>query len=84
MPPDNKPTPEDYALIFESNKAGARILDELVVRFGAIPSKSNGIDRVLDQFQYAGQRRVIEFIVSRINQANGVNDDEIIPVDVDE
>lgn len=79
-----RPTPDDYALVFETNQVGAKILDELITRFGRIPEKTTGIDRVLDQFQYAGQRKVIEFIVSRINQANGVNEDDTATVSVDE
>lgn len=67
-----KATPQDYKDLFETNKAGAKIFDELVVRFGTIPSKKGGIDRVLDQFEYAGQRKVIEFITLKINQADGV------------
>ncbi len=70
----NTATPKDYELIFEDNKTGQKIYDDLVARFGKIPDKSNGIDRVLDQFQYAGQRKVIEFITMRINQANGVEE----------
>lgn len=74
-------TPDEYALIFEDNKTGAKILDDLVKRFGRIPSRNNGIDRVLDQFEYAGQRKVIEYIVLKINQSHGVDRDSVIEVD---
>jgi len=67
-----KCSPEDYKAIFEDHKTGAKILDELIARFGVLPSNSNGIDRVLNQFEYSGQRKVIEFIALRINQANGI------------
>lgn len=69
-------TPEDYSLIFESSRIGQKIYADLLARFGRIPSNSSGIDRILDQFQYAGQRKVIEFITLRINQANGVQENE--------
>lgn len=70
----DKCTPEEFKLIFEDNRIGAKIFDELVLRFGRRPSKGSGIDRVLDQAEYNGRREVIEFITLRINQANGVND----------
>lgn len=74
--PDPIATPDDYKLIFEDHKVGQRIFEDLIQRFGRVPAKSEGIDRVLDQFEYAGRRRVIEFITLRINQSNGVQDDE--------
>lgn len=75
---------EDYKLIFEDNRTGAKIFDDLVVRFGRAPQKSSGIDRVLDQAAYQGRREVIEFIALRINQANGFNDDSSIEIPEDE
>lgn len=63
-----------YADIFETNRVGQIIFEDLIRRFGNVPDKSEGIDRVLDQFQYAGQRAVIEYITLKINQANGVTD----------
>lgn len=77
-------TPDDYALIFEQHKVGQRVFEDLLQRFGRVPDKSAGIDRILDQFQYAGQRKVIEFITLRINQANGAETDEHPQVSVDE
>lgn len=74
----SRPTPEDYKAIFEDHRVGAQIFDELIQIFGRVPSPSEGIDRVLDQFEFAGRRRVIEFITAKINRANGVGDDEPI------
>ncbi len=76
-------TPEDYALIFESHKAGQKVYEDLIARFGRVPSNSEGIDRVLDQFEFSGRRKVIEFITLRINQANGAISDEDIEISVD-
>ncbi len=76
MPKPLDATPEDYQLIFEVHKTGQRIFEDLIQRFGRVPGKAEGIDRVLDQFEYAGQRKVIEYITLRINQANGVDNDD--------
>lgn len=68
----NPVTPEDYKAIFEDHKTGARVLDDLILRFGSVPPKApDGLNRVVDQFEYMGQRRVIEFIALRLGQANG-------------
>ncbi len=68
-------TAADYGLIFEDNPHGATIFEDLIQRSGRVPPSSGGIDRVLNQFEYAGQRKVIEFITLRINQSNGVKED---------
>ena len=65
-----KAGPDDYKLIFEDNLTGQKILDDLIQRFSYLPPKSGGLDRVLNQFEYAGQRRVIDFIALRVDQAN--------------
>jgi hypothetical protein len=67
-----KATPEDYQLIFEDHKVGQKIFEDLLIRFGNLPPKQGGLDRVLNQFEYAGQRRVIDYIALRLDQANGV------------
>ena len=70
-------TPSDYALIFESNKIGAAILEDLIARFGRRRNKhSSGIDRILDTERADAQREMLDFIVLRINQANGVEPNE--------
>jgi hypothetical protein len=75
-------TPEDYKLIFEDNKVGQKVFEDLLLRFGRLPAKEGGLDRVLNQFEYSGQRRVIDHIALRIDQANGVRTQgEIIDLD---
>lgn len=65
-----------YARIFEVNPEGAQILEELIRRFSRPAKLEGGIDAVLATYHRDGARSVIEFIVSRINQANGVPADE--------
>lgn len=65
-------TPDDYRLIFEQNKVGQKIFEDLLSRFGRLPPKDGGLDRILNQFEYSGQRRVIDHIALRIDQSNGV------------
>lgn len=72
---EDRPTAQDYADIFDVNKTGDRILDDLVIRFGGPKGKSAGIDRILDAHELVGQRRVLDFIVNMINRANGVQVD---------
>lgn len=67
----NRPTPDDYALIFETNKVGAAILEDLIQRF-ARTGNATGLDRICDTFEERGRRQVLDFIALRINQANGV------------
>lgn len=72
-----KPTPQEYADLFEVNKTGSRILEDLIQRYSR-PPKSNGADginRVLDTQQFIGRQEVLNFIVSQINRANGVDDE---------
>lgn len=69
-------TPQDYADIFEDHRTGQKIYEDLIARFGMVRGQATGIDRVLNTFEYQGQRKVIEFITRRINQANGVDNDD--------
>jgi hypothetical protein len=83
--PEPIATPDDYALIFEVNRTGQKVLDDLIKRFANKQRKGNeGINRILDTFEYQGQRNVLDFIVNQINKANGVNDDSEINVELDE
>lgn len=77
MTDDDKPTatPEDYWLVFEHSNIGDRVLQDLVARFSRSTGGS-GIDRVLNQAEDAGRRKVLDYIVSQINRHNGVNDYE--------
>lgn len=73
---------EAYALIFESNRSGQVIYEDLINRFGHLPAKSQSIDRILDAFEYNGKRKVLEYITTRINRANGVSENvETVEVD---
>jgi len=78
-----KPEPKDYQQIFENNKVGAWIYEDLVSRFAGCSRGSEGIDRILDTFEAQGARKVIEFITLRINQGNGVKGYEPSGIDTD-
>lgn len=73
---DYRPTPQDYADLFEVDKRGARILEDLIQRFYRPPGKSGGIDRILDAHEFIGRRQVLDFIANQINRANGVPEDQ--------
>ena len=64
-------SPESTAGVFgvEGRRACAR---ELTRRFAKPAKLEGGIDAVLTTFHRDGARSVLEFIVNRINQANGV------------
>lgn len=66
--------PDLYAQVFEGDTRGAAILEELVQRFSRPAVTTGGIDAVLKTYHREGARSVVEFIVARINQANGVED----------
>ncbi len=66
--------PQIYRDIFEIDRRGAAILEELVVRFSRRAVTTGGIDAVLKTYQQEGMRQVVEFIVGQINRANGVPD----------
>lgn len=80
-PNDQRPTAQDYADLFEVDKRGQRILDDLIRRFYRQPSKSNGIDRVLDSHEYLGRQQVLDFITDQIKRANGAPDDNQEEID---
>lgn len=77
---DTPPTPQQYADLFEADIRGQAILEDLVRRFSRPAKRTGGIDAVLETYHRDGARSVVEFILSRINQANGVTqhaEDEI-------
>ena len=80
---DHKPvSPEQYKLIFEDNRVGAAILEDLLFIHARPAPKAGGIDRVLDMAKAEGRRDVLDFIVNRINQAHGVRSyGEVIELD---
>lgn len=73
--------PSTYKAIFEDDRRGAAILDDLTLRFARPAVTTGGIDAVLQTYQRDGMRRVVEFIVSQINRANGVPDPNAEPGD---
>jgi hypothetical protein len=70
------PTPELYKALFEDDKRGAAILDHLIQVFARDAVVEGGIDAVLKTYKHAGQRKVLDFIASQINRANGVQTQE--------
>lgn len=76
MRQESRPTAEDYRELFETDKRGARILDDLIQRFARPAVNKGGIDAVLQTYQRMGAREVLEFIANQINRANGVQVDE--------
>lgn len=74
MTQEHRPTPQDYADLFEVDKRGERILEDLIARFSGHKGHSTGIDRILDTHERVGRMQVLEFIMSQINRANGVAD----------
>ncbi len=75
---DYRPTAEDYRDLFETDKRGARILEDLILRFVRPPVTDGGIDAVLKTYDRLGQRRPLDFIMNQISRANGaqVEDNE--------
>ena len=76
MSKQEKPTAQDYQDLFETDKRGARILEDLILRFCRPAVNKGGIDAVLQTYERMGQRNVVEFICNQINRANGVRVDE--------
>lgn len=65
---------ELYRQIFEVDKRGAQLLEDLVVRFSQPAVVEGGIDAVIKTYHRMGQNSVVQYIVGQINRANGVND----------
>lgn len=76
MTKDHEITPRDYADLFETDKRGARILEDLIRRFVRPPVTEGGIDAVLKTYDRLGQRRPLDFICTMIDRANGVQVDD--------
>lgn len=69
------PTPRDFADLFEDDRRGAAILASLTARFARKVYVPGGHDADRETCYRAGQRDVIEFIVTQINRAHGVDED---------
>lgn len=78
MPDSNA---EKYAQIFEDDKRGAAIFDELVNKFGGEVYVPGGPEGARATDYRAGQLSVLNFILRKINQAHGVNQHETIELD---
>lgn len=75
--PRVEPLPaEMYARVFENHAEGVLILEELTRRFYRPAKLDGGIDAVLTTYHREGARSVVDFIVNRVNEANGVPADE--------
>lgn len=70
----NQPTPQDYKAIFEDDRRGAAIFEDLYARFARGQVTKGGIDAVLATYENGGMRKVLDYIVAQINRANGVPD----------
>jgi hypothetical protein len=68
----SRPTAQDYADLFETDRRGARILEDLILRFTRPAVTEGGIDAVLKTYERLGKRSVVDFIVGQINQASGL------------
>lgn len=64
----------DYQQLFEQNPCAQAILEDLVTRFSQPPSFDEH-NATLKTYYRAGQRNVIDYILSRINRANGAKHD---------
>lgn len=70
------PLPADtYARVFEGHGDGVKILEELVRRYVRSAKVGGGIDGILETYRRDGARSVVEFILSRVNMANGAPND---------
>lgn len=74
--PQDRPGPQEYLDLFETDRRGARILEDLILRFSQPPVTTGGIDAVLKTYLRMGQTEVINHIVRMINRANGVQESQ--------
>ena len=67
-------TPAVYKAIFEDDRRGAAVLEDLIQRFARPAVTTGGIDAILKTYQRDGMRSVMDYITTQINRANGVPD----------
>lgn len=60
--------------MFVNLPVGAQVLEDMIRRFGSSVYVKGGLDGDRATCFNAGQRRVLDFIIGRINQAGGVDD----------
>lgn len=65
-------TPNAYLELFEHHPIGREVLEDLIARFTQPAVTEGGIDAVLKTYQRMGQRRVLDYIVTQINRAQGL------------
>lgn len=69
-------TPEDVKYLFEDAPGGAQFLELLVRRYAAQATfVKGGHEADRETCFRLGQRSVIDYIISMINRANGVQDE---------
>lgn len=66
-------SPITYSRVFETPE-GELVLDELNRIFRKAAVVEGGIDAILKTYRNEGSRRVLDFILLKINLANGVQD----------
>lgn len=71
-------TPEQmndmFKRVFEQHAEGVIVLEHLILKFAKGAVTVGGIDGVLRTYLQAGHREVLDYILLRINRANGVQD----------
>jgi hypothetical protein len=68
--------PSYYARVFEGTPEGQAVLEELVSRFCREPYVKGGRGAERETLVRIGERRPINYILARINAANGVPTEE--------
>lgn len=69
----NKATPETYRNVFDLDQNGIRILEDLVARYCRSSYVPGGHDAERESCYRAGAANVVNFILTKINQANDPN-----------
>lgn len=69
----NKATPETYRNVFDLDVNGQRILEDLVSIYSRSSYVRGGQDAERESCYRAGQASVVNFILTKINQANDPN-----------
>ncbi len=75
MRPEPEITPQLFADIFEHDRRGAAILEHLIKRFVRPAETRGGIDAVLTTYKRLGNREPLDYIVSMMNRAAGIEDE---------
>jgi len=65
-----------YARVFEGHHEGAQVLEDLTRRFGGRLFVKGGEEGRRQTDYNLGRREVLDFIISMVNQANGIEQSE--------